>query len=136
MYGSDSEEDEKGKNEDMFVELKPKVVEFDRDNEISAGEPYLVSRSTELPPRWDGPYGTVVLVNKPKGWTSFTVCGKLRRLAKVKKVGHAGTLDPVASGLLIVYVGKPTKLVERYQGMIKGIKWSFPLRGGYFNLGC
>ncbi|KAK8672516.1 hypothetical protein V6N13_110884 [Hibiscus sabdariffa] len=236
MYGSDSEDEDKGKNEDGFVELKPKVVEFDRlhereeelyfydtfaypwekdkhykmvyqlekkyfpdqcfdkaflepgesnekiknkgkskkpddnnkvedkglvffeedgnsgedvkekvtekkvedffkclkkvpnkETEVSAGEPYLVSRSTELPPRWDGPYGTVVLVNKPKGWTSFTVCGKLRRLVKVKKVGHAGTLDPMATGLLIVCVGKATKLVERYQGMVKGYSGVFRL---------
>ncbi|KAJ6423972.1 hypothetical protein OIU84_024865 [Salix udensis] len=76
---------------------------------------------------WDGPYGTVVLVNKPKGWTSFTVCGKLRRLVKVKKVGHAGTLDPMATGLLIVCVGKATKLVERYQGMVKGYSGVFRL---------
>ncbi|KAE8695658.1 putative LRR receptor-like serine/threonine-protein kinase [Hibiscus syriacus] len=236
MYGSDSEDEDKGKNEDGFVELKPKVVEFDRlhereeelyfydafaypwekdkhykmvyqlekkyfpdqcfdkaflepgesnektkikgkskkqddnnkaedkglvffeedgnsggdvkekvtekkveeffkclkkvpnkETEVSAGEPYLVSRSTELPPRWDGSHGTVVLVNKPKGWTSFTVCGKLRRLVKVKKVGHAGTLDPMATGLLIVCVGKATKLVERYQGMVKGYSGVFRL---------
>ncbi|XP_030530843.1 uncharacterized protein LOC115741209 isoform X2 [Rhodamnia argentea] len=55
-------------------------------NVVSDGEPYVLTRSTELPPRWDGPYGTVVLINKPKGWTSFTVCGKLRRLVKVKKI--------------------------------------------------
>ncbi|CAH8382251.1 unnamed protein product [Eruca vesicaria subsp. sativa] len=59
-------------------------------------------RNGELPSRWDGPNGTVVLVTKPKEWTSFTVSGKLRRIIKVKKVGHAGTLDPMASGLLIV----------------------------------
>ncbi|KAH7532438.1 hypothetical protein FEM48_Zijuj04G0019800 [Ziziphus jujuba var. spinosa] len=95
--------------------------------EIGSGEPYLVTRSGELPPTWDTPYGTVVLVNKPKGWTSFTVCGKLRRLVKVKKVGHAGTLDPMATGLLIVCVGKATKLVERYQGMVKGYSGIFRL---------
>ncbi|KAL6143223.1 hypothetical protein ACLB2K_053918 [Fragaria x ananassa] len=91
------------------------------------GEPYLLTRSSELPPRWDGPYGTVVLVNKPKGWTSFTVCGKLRRLVKVKKVGHAGTLDPMATGLLIVCVGKATKVVDSYQGMTKGYSGVFRL---------
>ncbi|KAJ4974946.1 hypothetical protein NE237_008120 [Protea cynaroides] len=95
--------------------------------EDAPGEPYMVTRKTELPPIWDGPYGTVVLVNKPKGWTSFTVCGKLRRLVKVQKVGHAGTLDPMATGLLIVCVGKATKLVERFQGMIKGYSGIFRL---------
>ncbi|XP_077227500.1 pseudouridine synthase family protein [Tasmannia lanceolata] len=94
---------------------------------VSVGEPYIVTGKTELPPRWDGPHGTVVMVNKPKGWTSFTVCGKLRRLVKVQKVGHAGTLDPMATGLLIVCVGKATKLVERFQGMIKGYSGVFRL---------
>uniref|UniRef100_A0A0D3EFJ2 tRNA pseudouridine(55) synthase n=2 Tax=Brassica oleracea var. oleracea TaxID=109376 RepID=A0A0D3EFJ2_BRAOL len=91
------------------------------------GEPFLVTRNGELPPRWDGPNGTVLLVNKPKGWTSFTVCGKLRRIVKVKKVGHAGTLDPMATGLLIVCVGRATKVVDRYQGMIKGYSGVFRL---------
>ncbi|WCJ37083.1 hypothetical protein M5689_018242 [Euphorbia peplus] len=112
------------KVEDFFKCLK-KVP--NNNNEITNAEPYLVTRSTELPPKWDGPYGTVVLVNKPKGWTSFTVCGKLRRLVKVKKVGHAGTLDPMATGLLIVCVGKATKVVDRYQGMVKGYSGVFRL---------
>ncbi|AQK79477.1 pseudouridylate synthase/ transporter [Zea mays] len=90
-------------------------------------QPYLVTRTTELPPRWDGPAGTVVLIDKPKGWTSFTVCGKLRRLVKVQKVGHAGTLDPMATGLLIVCVGKATKIVDSYQGMVKGYSGVFRL---------
>ncbi|GJM94307.1 hypothetical protein PR202_ga10944 [Eleusine coracana subsp. coracana] len=90
-------------------------------------QPYLVTRTTELPPRWDGPGGTVVLIDKPKGWTSFTVCGKLRRLVKVQKVGHAGTLDPMATGLLIVCVGKATKIVDSYQGMVKGYSGVFRL---------
>ncbi|OAY69842.1 tRNA pseudouridine synthase B, partial [Ananas comosus] len=98
-----------------------------KEDEQEEGEPYLASRRTGLPPRWDGPSGTVVLVDKPKGWTSFTVCGKLRRLVKVQKVGHAGTLDPMATGLLIVCVGKATKLVERYQGMLKGYSGVFRL---------
>ncbi|XP_066362635.1 uncharacterized protein [Miscanthus floridulus] len=90
-------------------------------------QPYLVTRTTELPPRWDGPAGTIVLIDKPKGWTSFTVCGKLRRLVKVQKVGHAGTLDPMATGLLIVCVGKATKIVDSYQGMVKGYSGVFRL---------
>lgn len=111
------------KVEEFFKCLK-KVP--NKDNEVDTGDPYLSTRNA-LPPSWDGPYGTVVLVNKPKGWTSFTVCGKLRRLVKVKKVGHAGTLDPMATGLLIVCVGKATKLVDRYQGMVKGYSGVFRL---------
>ncbi|KAL6530336.1 hypothetical protein OROHE_014689 [Orobanche hederae] len=84
--------------------------------------------SVGLPPKWDSPSGTVVLIDKPKGWTSFTVCGKLRRLVNVKKVGHAGTLDPMmATGLLIVCVGKATKVVDSYQGMTKGYSGIFRL---------
>ncbi|KAL0540880.1 hypothetical protein IC582_020901 [Cucumis melo] len=98
-----------------------------KDSKIGQAEPYLLTRHMELPARWDSPCGTVVLLNKPKGWTSFTVCGKLRRLVKVQKVGHAGTLDPMATGLLIVCVGKATKLVDRYQGMIKGYSGVFRL---------
>lgn len=112
------------KVEDFFKCLK-KVR--NKDAEVRVAEPYFVARSTELPPRWDGPNGTVVLVNKPKGWTSFTVCGKLRRLVQVKKVGHAGTLDPMATGLLIVCIGKATKLVESYMGLTKGYSGVFRL---------
>lgn len=110
------------KVEEFFKFLK-KVP--NKDAEVANAEPYVVTRSRELPPRWDSPYGTVILINKPKGWTSFTVCGKLRRLVKVKKVGHAGTLDPMATGLLIVCVGKATKMVDRFQGMIKGYSGVF-----------
>ncbi|KAG8384882.1 hypothetical protein BUALT_Bualt04G0164500 [Buddleja alternifolia] len=113
------------KVEDFFKCLK----KFPNENggDVADPEPFLSTRSVGLPPKWDGPYGTVVLVNKPKGWTSFTVCGKLRRLVQVKKVGHAGTLDPMATGLLIVCVGKATKVVDRYQGMIKGYSGIFRL---------
>lgn len=113
------------KVEDFFKCLK-KVP--NKNGQVSGVDhPFLASRTSGLPPKWDSPAGTVVLVNKPKGWTSFTVCGKLRRLTKVKKVGHAGTLDPMATGLLIVCVGKATKLADRYQGMIKGYSGVFRL---------
>ncbi|OWM74921.1 hypothetical protein CDL15_Pgr021272 [Punica granatum] len=120
---------EKGEKKDV---VEKKVEEFFKclkkvPGESAEAEPYVLTRSTELPPRWDGPHGTVVLVNKPKGFTSFTVCGKLRRLVKVKKVGHAGTLDPMSTGLLIVCVGKATKVVDRYQGMVKGYSGVFRL---------
>ncbi|RWR74296.1 Pseudouridine synthase II [Cinnamomum micranthum f. kanehirae] len=111
------------KVEEFFKCLK-KVPSAGED---PSGELYISTRTSGLPPRWDGPRGAVVMVNKPKGWTSFTVCGKLRRLVKVQKVGHAGTLDPMATGLLIVCVGKATKIVERFQGMIKGYSGVFRL---------
>ena len=61
----------------------------------------------------------VLLVRKPEGWTSFDVVRKLRRLLRVRKAGHAGTLDPMATGLLIVCTGSKTKEISRYQGMEK-----------------
>lgn len=63
--------------------------------------------------------GKVLLFNKPLTWTSFNVVSKVRYLTKVKKVGHAGTLDPLATGLLIVCTGKLTKKINDYMGMPK-----------------
>ncbi len=65
------------------------------------------------------PEGRILLVNKPYEWTSFDVVNKLRYKLKIKKVGHAGTLDPLATGLLIICTGKMTKRIEEYMGMEK-----------------
>ncbi|MDR1820995.1 MAG: tRNA pseudouridine(55) synthase TruB [Oscillospiraceae bacterium] len=54
----------------------------------------------------------VLLVDKPRDWTSFDVCKKLRGLSHIKKVGHGGTLDPLATGLLPVFFGAATKLAQ------------------------
>ena len=59
--------------------------------------------------------GETLLFNKPLTWTSFDVVNKVRRLVKVKKVGHAGTLDPLATGLLILCTGKMTKSINEIQ---------------------
>ncbi|MFC0581493.1 tRNA pseudouridine(55) synthase TruB [Micrococcoides hystricis] len=61
----------------------------------------------------------LVLVDKPAGWTSHDVVGKIRRLAGTRKVGHAGTLDPMATGLLLVGVNKATKLLTYLVGADK-----------------
>lgn len=63
--------------------------------------------------------GKVLLIDKPLHWTSFDVVRKLRNQVRTKKVGHAGTLDPLASGLLIVCTGKFTKRINEYMGMEK-----------------
>jgi tRNA pseudouridine55 synthase len=52
----------------------------------------------------------ILIINKEKGWTSFDVVAKMRSLLKVKKIGHTGTLDPDAEGVLVLCVGKATKL--------------------------
>ncbi|MBR9776175.1 MAG: tRNA pseudouridine(55) synthase TruB [Cytophagales bacterium] len=73
------------------------------------------------------PYGEVFLVNKPYQWTSFDVVKKIRNTLKIKKVGHAGTLDPLATGLLIVCAGKETKNIEKYQAQKKEYSGTFVL---------
>lgn len=75
----------------------------------------------------DQAYGAVFLVNKPYRWTSFDVVKKIRNALKVKKVGHAGTLDPLATGLLIICAGKETKNIEGYQAQEKEYEGSFVL---------
>lgn len=63
--------------------------------------------------------GRVLLIDKPYRWTSFDVVRKIRNLTKTKKVGHAGTLDPLATGLLIVCTGKFTKKINEYMAQEK-----------------
>ncbi|MEQ8629140.1 tRNA pseudouridine(55) synthase TruB [Ekhidna sp.] len=63
--------------------------------------------------------GKLLLINKPVDWTSFDVVKKLRYTLKVKKIGHAGTLDPLATGLLIIGTGKFTKKLNELQGLDK-----------------
>lgn len=57
----------------------------------------------------------IIVINKPKDWTSFDVVNKIKHLTKMKKVGHLGTLDPMATGILLVTVGKATKLFDIMQ---------------------
>jgi tRNA pseudouridine55 synthase len=70
--------------------------------------------------------GAVLLIDKDKAWTSFDVVAKVRGLTRIRKIGHAGTLDPLATGLLILCLGKFTKRInefqdwnKRYTGVIK-----------------
>ena len=71
--------------------------------------------------------GKVLLFDKPLEWTSFDVIRKVRGMIRVKKVGHAGTLDPLATGLLIVCTGKFTKKINEYMGMEKEYTGTFTL---------
>jgi tRNA pseudouridine55 synthase len=68
-----------------------------------------------------------LLINKPLDWTSFDVVNKLRYSLKIKKIGHAGTLDPLATGLLIICTGPMTKKINEYQGMEKEYTGTFTL---------
>jgi tRNA pseudouridine55 synthase len=73
------------------------------------------------------PYGEVFLIDKPYQWTSFDVVKKVRNALKIKKVGHAGTLDPLATGLLIVCAGKKTKSIDSYMAQEKEYTGTFVL---------
>lgn len=61
----------------------------------------------------------IVVINKPRDWTSMDVCAKLRGVFHEKRVGHAGTLDPMATGVLPVFVGQATKAVPFAEGSKK-----------------
>jgi tRNA pseudouridine55 synthase len=63
--------------------------------------------------------GKVLLIDKPLEWTSYDVIRKLRKIINIKKIGHAGTLDPLATGLLIVCTGKFTKKINEYMSQEK-----------------
>jgi tRNA pseudouridine55 synthase len=62
----------------------------------------------------------IIIVNKPQAWTSFDVVAKIRNLSGAKKVGHSGTLDPMATGVLPVFLGKATKSIQYFMGGDKG----------------
>lgn len=70
-------------------------------------------------------YGEVFLIDKPFEWTSFDVVKKVRNALRIKKVGHAGTLDPLATGLLIVCAGKQTKQIDTFMGQEKEYTGTF-----------
>jgi tRNA pseudouridine55 synthase len=70
--------------------------------------------------------GAVILINKPLTWTSFDVVRKIRNTTKAK-IGHAGTLDPLATGLLICCTGKMTKKINEYQAQEKEYTGTFTL---------
>jgi tRNA pseudouridine55 synthase len=69
-------------------------------------------------PNNDDPIG-VLLVDKPQGMTSHDIVARMRRVFRIKKIGHAGTLDPMATGLLLILVGKATKVSQYLMSMDK-----------------
>lgn len=68
--------------------------------------------------RSDAPEG-IVIVDKPTGWTSHDVVARIRSLAGTRRVGHAGTLDPLATGVLVVGIGRATRLLGHIAGRDK-----------------
>jgi tRNA pseudouridine55 synthase len=88
------------------------------------------SRQTTRPVR-DEPLDSdrLLLVSKPKGWTSFDVVARLRRIFGIRKIGHAGTLDPMATGLLIICTGQRTKEIDRFMDLEKEYRATMRLGG-------
>src|SRR3954467_5396784 len=71
----------------------------------------------------------ILIVDKPEGWTSHDVVARVRRLLKEKRVGHTGTLDPFATGVLVVLVGRATRLAQFLAGDAK--EYLATVRFGY-----
>jgi tRNA pseudouridine55 synthase len=69
----------------------------------------------------------IMIVNKPSGLTSHDVVDRARRKFRMRQIGHAGTLDPLATGVLILLLGKATKLFKEFVGMDKGYRAKFIL---------
>ena len=67
-----------------------------------------------------GTLSGLLIVDKPAGWTSHDVVGKVRRIAALRRVGHAGTLDPMATGVLVVLLGRATRAAEYAEAQVKG----------------
>ena len=71
--------------------------------------------------------GVVLLLDKPLTWTSFDVVRKVKNALRIKKIGHAGTLDPLATGLLILCTGRKTKEIDLIQAQEKEYTGTFRL---------
>lgn len=79
----------------------------------------MITKQTTDIARRDFMAGEIILIDKPIGWSSFKVVFEIRRMLNTRKVGHTGTLDPMATGLLILCTGKKTKEVANFQQMDK-----------------
>src|SRR5437763_8405087 len=80
------------------------------------------TRDDQQEGRKGGDAGGVLVVDKPRGLTSRAVVDRVARLVPLAKVGHAGTLDPLASGVLVVCIGPATRLVEMVQRLPKSYR--------------
>jgi tRNA pseudouridine55 synthase len=69
----------------------------------------------------------ILLVDKPKGWTSFDVCNFVKKRFGIEKVGHTGTLDPIATGLLVLVMGRFTRMQEKLSQLDKVYEGVFTL---------
>jgi tRNA pseudouridine55 synthase len=103
--------------------LREKKVSEDKNVPVKSGGEASLEHSTQN----SYEEGRVVLIDKPYDWTSFDVIRKVRNVFRIQKIGHAGTLDPLASGLLILCTGKFTKKINDYMAAEKEYIGSFTL---------
>lgn len=96
---------------------------------MGADATHLQREKIEISPELRQQYedGRVVLINKPLHWTSFDIVRRMRSILRIKKIGHAGTLDPLATGMLIVCTGKFTKKINEYMAQEKEYTGSITL---------
>ena len=87
----------------------------------------MISKLNPDPDSLFSPDGAAILIDKPIYWTSFKVIHELRKQMGIKKAGHAGTLDPLATGMLIVCTNRSTKILDKYQELPKVYSGSFCL---------
>lgn len=87
----------------------------------------MITKKTDSNLQFDFEKGESILFDKPINWSSFKAIHHIRKIIGVKKVGHAGTLDPKATGLLIVCTGKKTKEITKYQDLPKVYTGTFTL---------
>lgn len=80
--------------------------------------------------------GAVLLIDKPKNKSSFFIVNAVKKKFGIKKVGHAGTLDPAATGLLIVCIGKKTKEISKFQEMHKVYSGTITLGASTLSMDC
>jgi tRNA pseudouridine55 synthase len=92
--------------------------DFSRPTRVIAGSSpsELVYARPHFPPAGQQ---AVLPIDKPRGWTSFDVIRRLRGILGIRKIGHAGTLDPMATGLLLCLIGRATKLMEHFMMLPK-----------------
>ncbi|UOQ52754.1 tRNA pseudouridine(55) synthase TruB [Hymenobacter cellulosivorans] len=86
-----------------------------------------MSQENTVQRTFDFETGEVLLLDKPLTWTSFDVVRKVKNTLRIKKIGHAGTLDPLATGLLILCTGKKTKQIDLIQAQEKEYTGTFRL---------
>lgn len=113
------------------IEILPKKETYRQKHLAKTGQQQSETKKERIPinPALQQTFleGKTILIDKPLHWTSFDVVRKLRNLLQIKKIGHAGTLDPLATGLLIVCTGKFTKKINEYMAQQKEYTGHFTL---------